>query len=162
MKRAAFEKSAETAKISEYFQSIPFSKDISFAEASERTGLAISSQLGAYQSAKRLVARDHGMIIESIRGVGFRKLQPDEVLKRSPGHFHAIRRRAKRGGTEIEIAISGNLTRIEMLEATENLARFRIISDTAEPAKTNRKIQDKPEPEKLPSIIDVAKNISGD
>ena len=49
-----------------------------------------------------------------------------------------------------------------LTEATENHARFRIISDTSEPAKTNRKIQDKPVIEDVPSIVAAAKTISGD
>lgn len=159
MARKRFEQTEETAKIIDYLLNAPFNTTIEFDQISGFVGFTVSSQLAAYQSAKRFLLRENGIVIDSIRGVGCSKLQSSDILRRSPQHFRSIRNRAKTGSAEIEIAITGNLDRVEMLQATENFARFRIIADNSRPAVTNRSPQEKPAKEDLPPVTEIAKNM---
>lgn len=136
----SFERSEQTDKIIALFATLSIGATMSFAAASKRLGFQMHSTLGAYQSAKRIAAKDKSIVIESVRGVGFVRLDASQIVARGGYHLRSLRRRAKRAAGEMEIAVKGNLDRDDMMRATEQLGRFRIIESTSQPtrAATNR------------------------
>lgn len=141
--RMMFEQSKETAAIIAYFEQMSIGAVSSFADAAKATKIKISASLPAYQSAKRS-AEKRGIVIETIRGYGFKRINGAEMLDRAPRFFKRVRRGAKREKVVQEHAISTNLTRDEMLRATENISRLGLLQSTATPT-SNRKPQSKPE-----------------
>ena len=136
----------ETNRIIAFFSEIPIGQEVSFEQASSATGLAIKSTLAAYHSARRIALRDSRIVIEAIRGFGFKRLDGGEMVKKGFRTQAGIRRQARRGTKVAEVAVLQNLTRDEMANATQQLSRFAIIETTAmqRPAKTNNKLAEAP------------------
>lgn len=152
----SFTRSHETQKLVDLFRSMSVESQMSYSEASRRLGFDVRSSSGAYHSARRVAAKEHGVIIDSIRSFGFVRLAGSGIVKRGDQHLSAIRRRARRGGMEMEIAISQNLTRDEMMLASEKLSRLRIIADTSMPAKSNKPARETPEAQ---APVDIRANL---
>lgn len=129
--RPIFLQSAETRRLVELFISIPISTAMSFADASKAVGFPVTSNLPAYQSAKKIAERDHSTVIDGIRGFGFVRINGSGMVSRAPRFFRKVRKGARREARVQEIAIKTNLTRNEMIDATEQLSRLRILETTA-------------------------------
>ena len=146
--RPIFKQSAETQAIVEYLASLPIGQETSFAAASKATGIRITSTTPAYQSAKRTAERDHNVVIESIRGFGFVRVNAEGMVERASKFFRKVRRGSRREAHVQEIAIMSNLPREAMLTATEQLSRLRILESTAlnhRKAVSNKRTVDAPE-----------------
>lgn len=147
--RKNFQRSAETDKLLALFQELSIGAPLSFEAAAKSVGFPVGSSTPAYHSARLIAAKQHNIVIEGIRSFGFIRLDSANIVQRGGKHLRSIRRRARRAGHEMEIAISGNLDRDAMMKATEQLSRFRIVESTAQPvrATTNR------EPVETPAAI---------
>jgi hypothetical protein len=145
--RPIFSRSVETRKLLDLFEGASIDTPISFADASRKLGFAITSTSGSYHSARRIAVKECGIVIEAIRNFGFVRLSGSGIVKRGDSHDGALRRRARRAGDEMAIAIVQNLDREEMQSATEKLSRYRIVSDLTSPAKaaSNRLVTQEPE-----------------
>ena len=142
-----FEISHETQALVDYFRQVPVGSPVSFSTVSKALKLSVTSSLPAYNTARRIVQRDHAVVIEAVRGFGFVRINGNEIVKSADRFFKKIRRGSRREASKQEIAISSNLGRDEMLKATENLSRLRILETTsmsARRASSNRPIVDEP------------------
>ena len=145
--RHLFELSAETVRIIGLFKEMKIDETISFATASKRTGVVITSTTSAYHSARRIALRDDGIVIEGVRGVGFARLNGSGMVGKGYRTMAAIRRASRRGAAVTEVAIRQNLTQSEMVAATEQFSRFRILETTARmsaPRSNKDEIEDPP------------------
>lgn len=146
--RKLFELTSETASIVALFKDIAIEQVVTFEQASKAVGFPVDSRSPSYQTAKRIAVRDHGIVIEGVRGVGFERLNGTGMVRKGHRSMTGIRRAARRGGAVASVAIRQNLTRGEQLEASEQLGRFRIIETTSQSPRpaSNRQIIDEPEP----------------
>ncbi len=133
--RKPFERSAETEKLLSFFSTISVGQPVSYDNASRVVGFEVSSTLPAYQSARRLAVKELGIVIESLPGQGFMRLDPTSIVDRGGKHLRSIKRKARNAGKEMAVAINGNLDRPDMMRATEQFNRFRIIESTSTPAR---------------------------
>ena len=76
-----FKASEETLRIVALFSEMSFGQEMSFAAASEILKFPIASTSSAYQSGKFIATRDHSIVIEGIRGHGFKRLDGGENWK---------------------------------------------------------------------------------
>lgn len=129
--RPIFKQSHETQVIVTLFTQIPIGHEISFLEASKAVGFKFDAATPAYQSAKRAAQRDHNVVIEGIRGHGFKRINAVDMVERASRFFTRVRRGSRREAHVQEIAIMSNLPRDEMMKATEQLSRLRILETTA-------------------------------
>ena len=129
--RPIFQTSAETAAITKYFTTLSFNQEVSFAEASRAVGFVFTSTTGAYQSAKRAAERDHAIVIATVRGYGFKRINGVGMVERASQFFRRVRKGSRREAHIQEIAVLSNLPRDVMLAATEQLSRLRILESTA-------------------------------
>lgn len=141
-----FTRSHQTESILSLFKTLSVGQRMSFADASRALPFNINATSSAYQSAKRIAVKECGIVVEGIHNFGFVRLSPSDIVKRGDKHMMSVRRRARRGGAELEIAIRQNLAREDMVKATERLARFRIIADTAAPTRAASNKPPTPEP----------------
>lgn len=145
--RPIFTQSNETKLLVDLFSRMPIGASMSFADASNAVGFIVKSTLPAYQTAKRIAQRDHKVVIDAVRGFGFMRINGTGMVDRAPRFFKKVRRGARREAHVQEIAISQNLTREEMMRATEQFSRLRIIETTASgisSAQSNRRIVAEP------------------
>ena len=141
-----FKKSAETEALIELFRTMPILSNMSFADASKVVGFTVASTSPAYQSARRMAERDHRIVIEGIRKFGFMRLDGKKMVERGPRGFQRVRRISRREARVQEIALSQNLTREDMLKATEQLSRFGVLQACSQSrAVSNRAVVEKPE-----------------
>jgi len=140
-----FRTASETSQLIQMFQSMSIGASMSYDEATKILGFVVASTTSSYQSAKRIAARDYGVVVDSIRGYGFQRIDGSGMVERAPRFFKKVRKGARREAHVQELAISQNLKRDEMLRATENLSRLRILETTAKSstASTNRKVVEK-------------------
>lgn len=129
--RPIFNQSHETQKLVSLFLKIAIDQEVSFAEASKMVGFRVTSTMPAYQSAKRTAERDHDVVIAAIYGFGFKRIDAAAMVQRAPKFFRKVRKGSRREAHVQEIAIRSNLPRDEMIKATENLSRLRILETTA-------------------------------
>lgn len=140
MNRIISEQSRETRALIAAFVAMSLGQEYTFDQISEIVGFRVNSSLPAYHSARRIAARDHNVVIDGIRGVGFRRLPADQIVTgRGNRHMRSILRRAKVGVREMTIAILGNLSESVSQDASEKLTRFRLFGDLSKNAKSNRR-----------------------
>jgi hypothetical protein len=142
-----FEISHETQTLVDYFRQVPIGAQVSFEAVSKAVKFPVSSSLPAYNTARRIVQRDHSIVLESVRGIGFMRVNGGEIVKSADRFFRRVRRGSRREASKQEIAVMSNLSRDEMIKATENLSRLRILESTAvspKRASSNRAKVDEP------------------
>lgn len=144
--RPIFSQSKETQRLVELFVSMSINSQMSFADASKALGFRVASSMPAYQSAKKIAERDHRVVVDGIRGYGFTRIDGTGMVDRAPRFFKKVRKGARREARVQEIAISTNLSRNKMIEATEQLSRLRILETTASRVRpvSNRQEQEPP------------------
>ena len=145
--RLMFTQSAETKRLVELFISMPVGSTLSFPAATQTLGFTVKSVLPAYQTAKRVAERDHNVVVEGIRGFGFMRINGSGMVSRAPRFFRKVRKGARREAHVQNIAISQNLTREEMMIATEQYSRMRILETTAANVKapiSNKRVVENP------------------
>ena len=145
-----FKISSETMAIVDYLIQLPIGEDTSFMKASAAVGFRFTSTSPAYQSAKRIAERDHNVVIESIRSFGFVRINATGMVERASRFFRRVRRGSRREAHVQEIAIMSNLPRQEMMKATEQLSRLRILESTA--ISTRKAASNKPQTEMPPLL----------
>lgn len=126
-----FKISHETQTLVDYFMQIQIGSPVSFDVASNDVNFSVSSSLPSYNTARRIVQRDHSVVIEAIKGFGFIRVSGGEIVKSADRFFRRVRRGARREAHKQEIAVMSNLERDDMIKATENLSRLRIIETTS-------------------------------
>lgn len=142
-----FETSHETQALVDYFQQVAIGSPVSFDTVSKALRFEVHSSLPAYNTARRIVQRDHSVVIEAVRGFGFVRINGGEIVKGAERFFKKIRRGARREAGKQEIALMSNLPRDQMMKATENLSRLRILETTsmsARRAASNRPLVEVP------------------
>lgn len=141
--RPIFTQSNETKLLVDLFVRMPIGASMSFADATNAVGFTVKSTLPAYQTAKRVAQRDHNVVVDAVRGFGFMRINGSGMVARAPRFFKKVRKGARREAHVQEIAISQNLSREEMMRATEQFSRLRIIETTAmgtAAAQSNRRV----------------------
>lgn len=142
-----FQISHETQALVDYFRQVPVGSPVSFATVSKALKFNVTSSLPAYTAARRIAQRDHSVVIEAVRGFGFVRINGGEIVKGAERFFKRIRRGARREAGRQEIAVTSNLPRDQMMKATENLSRLRILETTSmapRRAPSNRPQVDEP------------------
>lgn len=145
--RPIFTQSNETKLLVDLFVKMPIGASMSFSDASSAVGFTVKSTLPAYQTAKRVAERDHSVVVDGIRGFGFMRINGSGMVSRAPRFFKKVRRGARREAHVQEIAIAQNLPRDEMIRATEQFSRLRILETTAigiSAAQSNRRVVAEP------------------
>ena len=145
--RPIFTQSNETRRLIELFINLPVGASMSFADASNAVGFIVKSTLPSYQTAKRIAERDHNIVIDGVRGYGFVRINGSGMVDRAPRFFKKVRRGARREAHVQEIALLQNLSRDEMMRATEQFSRLRIIEANASgvmKAQSNKRVVAEP------------------
>jgi len=145
--RPNFKQSHETEQLVEYFRQMPIGAQVNFATVSRAVKFTVNSSTPAYNSARRIVQRDHSIVIEGIRGFGCMRVNGTEIVQSADRFFKRVRRGSRREAHKQEIAVMSNLERDEMLKASENLSRLRILESTAvspKRAASNKPVVDAP------------------
>lgn len=116
---------------------------MSFQDLSVRVGFTVVSTTPAYQSARRIVERDHGVFIGAIRGEGFFRGTGDDMADSVEPLSARIRRTAKKIMFRADLAIRNNLSEEKYRQVTERRQRASIIFSTsaAPMPESNRKRQ---------------------
>lgn len=141
--RPIFTQSNETKLLVDLFIRMPIGASMSFADATNAVGFTVKSTLPAYQTAKRIAERDNNVVVDAVRGFGFMRINGTGMVSRAPRFFKKVRKGARREAHVQEIAISQNLTRDEMMRATEQFSRLRIIETTSigsKVAQSNKRV----------------------
>jgi hypothetical protein len=142
-----FKQSDETRRLIELFLNLPVGASMSFGDASNTVGFTVKSTLPSYQAAKRISERDHNVVVEGVRGFGFMRINGSGMVDRAPRFFKKVRRGARREAHVQEIALLQNLSRDEMMRATEQFSRLRIIEANASgvmKAQSNKRVVAEP------------------
>lgn len=134
----------QTTALIELFVTMAVDAPMSFAEASKKVGFAVASSSAAYNSARRIVARDRNIVIDGVHKFGFIRSTGEQIALSAPKGFRSIRKRATREARKQEIAIGQNLDQHHMSVATVAFNRFKLLADTAQTPRTNRPKNDKP------------------
>lgn len=136
-----FTTSDQTNRVVSLFREMRIEQQLSFQKASEVLGFEVKSTSAPYQSAKRIAARDHGVVIEGVWGFGFTRLNGSGMVKKGFRTQAGIRRMARKGAAVASVAISQNLTRNEMVDVTQQLSVFRLteVTNRQQAAMSNKK-----------------------
>lgn len=135
--KPSFVASRETNAILAAIRSMSIGQDMSFDSLSRLVGFEVTSTSQAYQSARRAALRDDGIVTDSIRSFGFRRLSGGETVGKSDRHMKSIRRRARFASKELGAAMRQNLTTAEMIEATKKQGALGVILLNAAPTRSN-------------------------
>lgn len=139
--RKSFELSKETAAIAAVFRSMALGQQMTWADLSKAAGFNVVSTTPAYHSARRVVERDNGVFIGSIRGVGCYRGTGEDMAGSLEPLAKSMRRIAKKSIDRADLAIANNLNEEMHSRVSERRARASIIfSTSAAPMPTsNRK-----------------------
>lgn len=142
MTRMIHELSAETAAIVEVMKEAIVGQTVSRAEMERRTGYPF--QHSAYQRARHMVLRDHGIVIATVRGEGFRRLAGVGIVDRQASHLGSIRRKSGIVQKETATALLDNMSHRDQMRATQIHAAAGIIRNAAVMPASNRRVIDEP------------------
>lgn len=132
--RKTFELSAETSAIVTALAALRMGEQMTFAELAGKVGFRVNASTSAYQSAKKVAERDHGVYIGTIRGVGFFRGTGDDMADSLDPLAARIRKTAKRSVARADLAIRNNLSEEKYRRTIERRQRASIIySTTAAP-----------------------------
>lgn len=129
--RKSFEQSKETAALVDLLCGLRLEESVSFADASRRLGFTVASSTPAYQSAKRIAERDHGVYIGSVRGTGFFRGTGEDMAESLTPLSARINRAAKTSIGRADLALINNLQPDTHAKVLERRSRASIIFSTS-------------------------------
>ena len=153
--RKSFEQSVETAAIVRVFQAMKLGEQMTFKQLSEAARFPITSTTSAYQSARRIVERDHGVYIGSLRGVGCFRGKGDDMADSVEPMAKRMRGLAKRQLNRCDLAIANNLDENRYARMREMRSRASIIFSTTSapiPASNRQRVDPAPEAPKRSNL----------
>lgn len=98
---------ADTLRIIDRLKSVPRGGEITLAAISQTIGRDIANCRHLMYSAFRHVEAESGAVFASVRGVGYRRMQPDEIVKIGQTARSRIRRTARRGIKTMSAGVAG-------------------------------------------------------
>jgi hypothetical protein len=149
--RKMFELSIETSAIVAVFRAMKSQERGNFDGLSKTVNFRVTSSTPAYISARRIVERDYGIYIGSIRGEGFYRGSGDDMADSLAPMAASMRRTAKRSIGRADLAIQHNLPQDKYLQVSERRNRASIIFSTSAapmPASNRKRREPAPEAEK--------------
>ncbi len=139
----AFELTIEVKLLTQFLKTIEDrdSREFTYAEASEITGSEVVGGTSTMQSALHRALKNHGLVFANIRGVGYRLLNDEEIVKSSFHDARAIGRKARRSGERLtKVRDYNSLGAQEKLEHNARLSVFSAMA-TMTKTKTLEKIE---------------------
>lgn len=98
---------AETLRIIDTLKAVPRGGTISLATISAAIGRDVGTCRHYLYSAFKHVEAENGAVFASVRGIGYRRMQPDEIVKIGQTARSRIRRTARRGIKSMTAGIAG-------------------------------------------------------
>ena len=143
--RIISEASRETKLLVAFFEKLPVGAEISYESATESVGFQVIGS-PSYYSARKIAKREHAIVIDGIRGFGFRRLDGASIVGAlGDRRLRSIRTTARKGAREMVIAFdTSSLDKQLSQEGSEKLTRFRLMGVTARPVKTDRRRTEQP------------------
>lgn len=88
--------SPDTAILLDALRAVPYGQDISFAELTRLLGRDVQrGARGHLSSALRIALRDDGAAFMSVRGVGYRRIAPDQAPEIGQAARRSLRRKSR-------------------------------------------------------------------
>lgn len=140
-----FETSYNTRRLIAAFASMSLGDAVKLIDMSRTVGFDVTPA-NSY-TARMIAEREHRVFVYLDRDRGFVRGNGSEMVSSGAGFLDAIKRKAKRCGQRMELALTQNLTRDEHLIASETLSRANIVASTSSPvaAKSNRAAKQRPQ-----------------
>ena len=126
-----FDKSQKTEAVMAALRSA--NRDVSWEQLSSAAGCSLPELRQTIVNARRYLERDEGIVFETVRGVGLRRLSDAEKIESAKGFTRKIHRTAIRGENRIgAVREMASLTNEEQLAATLQQTVFRAIKREAQ------------------------------
>jgi hypothetical protein len=143
--------STETGLIVHKIASNPANtQTISYAELSALIGRDIRANRGFLNSARHILFRDHGILVETVRNVGVRIASNSGVMNAGIRDVSASRRALKRAARKFDAVEIAALTEEERKTYTGHVAMVNALQLLSKPSSV-RKVAEKSEGSPLPS-----------
>lgn len=128
----------ETATLIDALLAAPYGETITFADLSAALGRDVRRQPSPLPSARRIAERDHNALFASVRGVGLRRMSPDEVSVIGAGGRRRIRRGARRAVTRMGQLVKGAnaLPAEAQRDMSREIAALNLIAHISEDRST--------------------------
>lgn len=130
--------SIEASLLVDAFKGMPAGHQIGYAELSAMIGRDIQHNFGYLSTARRILHREHGMLIETVKGVGVRVATESGKLAASRRDMQASRRAIRRAASKLEITEYEALTEDEKREFNARSSLIGGLSLLAAPAAMKR------------------------
>lgn len=95
-KQPSFELSADIRFLLQELRKVGIGDTASYETLSSAIGKTVSGTFSALHTAIRRLLRDDGIVFANIRGVGFKRLDDEEIVRLGESETDATRRRARR------------------------------------------------------------------
>lgn len=144
-----FTRSKETEALARFFAEMSIGQTVSIEDLSKAVGFVVTPALGSYSSARRVAMKDSGVVIETVRGVGVKRLSGEEIaLGRGAYRDARAHKQLTTGLKEQAVALSMNLPRDVASVASRRFERSSIAAHLMTPIKVKSNRTVVPEPEK--------------
>lgn len=125
-----FDKSQKTEAVMAALRSA--NRDVSWEQLSGAAGCSLAELRQTIVNARRYLERDEGIVFETVRGVGLRRLSDAEKVESAKDFTRKIHRTAVRGENRIgAVHDMGKLSNEQQLAATLQQTVFRAIKREA-------------------------------
>lgn len=123
----------DTRLIVDLLLACPYGGTVTLSSVSNVIGRSIGANRHLLYSAIRIVERDIGAVFSSVRGVGYRRIQPDELHKVGQTARARIRSQARRGFRTISngLAKANNIAPPALREALREQSVLGLVEHTA-------------------------------
>jgi hypothetical protein len=90
--------SEEVLRIEELLRALPVLGEITYQQIEEKTGVPVIARRHLLDSARKRLEREESILLDPIIGVGLRRLDDVQRVKKSTSYIPKMRRSAARGG----------------------------------------------------------------
>jgi hypothetical protein len=125
--RLTFEMKEDARLLSQRLLKSEVAELLKYDDLTKVIGKPITASRGALQTARRHALREEGFVFGVERGVGIRRLTPDEIVAASVAQRKFIRNKASRAAKELNAADYQMLSASKQLMATATMSIFLAI-----------------------------------
>lgn len=117
-----------------FVDAIPNGGMVTWQQITDATGRSRRQLNGAVQTAQRRVLREHNVVFENERGVGYRKLKDGELSVIGQRAIDGTRRRVRRAGRKMA---TGDYAKMSKSESGRHIARQTLLEVVANATKSS-------------------------
>lgn len=128
MPNPRFQMSSDTRFLVQRMRNAEVGDVVTFADIEAVTGRPYLESRHAVYAARRVLLRDENIVFDSVRGIGFKRLDDTEIVQTSARHLRKVRRAARNGAAVLNaVSDFSKLSRENQMRHSASLSVLAVV-----------------------------------